>query len=413
VKIKGEKKKEGGQAGGMMFFMNAAGMSGRPVNGLILSESGHVLVPSVIKPGETERIEVWIGDKEYAAKMLKANEQLGMSIVKIDTTDKLFPVKLSNYTDLETGSWCIIVEATDEDKDFQKLKTLGSCRGIVDDFYRQFMINSSAGADGALVVSTKGKIAGIAQGGRILAMSDLYDDVMELLTESTKSNSSATEEAKKKAWIGLVVDPVNKEYAASKDISRSSLWVTRASPDGPAAAAGVQDGDIIVELYGKPLRLKGNRAAAYFHKALRPKEGKPFTLTVLRNGTRKECSGTFVKKPEDETLRSQDIGITIKKITDTDYFSYGLSTMEGVLVTDVEKGSPAATSGSFRKSLINKNDVILEMAGKPTRNIEEFRKVLESVQGEKSDVLLLKYSRGIGTGYAGLNLRKNGKGEIQ
>jgi serine protease Do len=411
IKIKTDQAKS--QQMGLFMLGEAMG-GGGSLNGLILTKAGHVLVPKVIKPEQTKRLEVWVGEKEYVAKFIKADDQLGMSILKIDTEDTLYPIDITKYEDLKIGQWGIIIEAGDEITDYKKLKRLTFCSSTVDDFYRQFIMDNEAamsmpnGArpDGALLINSQGKIAAIRLGGKMFSMADLSEGILELVAEAT-TEKKQTDESKKKAWFGVVTDSVNKDYALSKNLPSSSLWVAYVFAGSPAEAAGVKQGDLITEFNGKPLRLKGARVAYYLGKAIRPKEGKPFSITVLRNNVRKELTGTYTKHPEEETLRAQDLGLTVKKTTDEDVFSRGLSLNTGVLIKDVEKGSPAATSGSFRQSLLYPNDVIVEMAGKPTPTIAEFSAVLESLRSEKPAIVLVKFYRGIATGYAALNLSKN------
>jgi serine protease Do len=411
IKIKTDQAKS--QQMGLFMLGEAMG-GGGSLNGLILTKAGHVLVPKVIKPEQTKRLEVWVGEKEYVAKFIKADDQLGMSILKIDTEDTLSPVDITKYEDLKIGQWGIIIEAGDEMTDYKKLKRLTFCSSTVDDFYRQFIMDNEAamsmpnGArpDGALLINSQGKIAAIRLGGKMFSMADLSEGILELVAEAT-TEKKQTDDSKKKAWFGVATDSVNKDYALSKNLPSSSLWVAYVFAGSPAEAAGVKQGDLITEFNGKPLRLKGARVAYYLGKAIRPKEGKPFSITVLRNNVRKELTGTYTKHPEEETLRAQDLGLTVKKTTDEDVFSRGLSLNTGVLIKDVEKGSPAATSGSFRQSLLYPNDVIVEMAGKPTPTIAEFSAVLESLRSEKPAIVLVKFYRGIATGYAALNLSKN------
>jgi len=398
----------------MDMFMRGNASGGGALNGLILTKAGHVLVPKVIKPEQTKRMEVWVGEKEYVAKFVKADEQLGMSVLKIDTEDTLYPIDITKFEDLKIGQWGIFIEAGDELTDYKKLKRLTFCSSTIDDFYRQFIMDNEAAIsmsngsrpDGALLISSQGKIAAIRLGGKMFSMADLCEGILELVAEA-KTEKKETDESKKKAWFGLVTESVNKDYALSKNLPSSSLWVAYVFAGSPAETAGIKEGDLITEFNNKPLRLKGTRVAHYLAKAVRPKEGKPFSITVLRNGLRKELTGTYTKRPEEETLRAEDLGLTVKKMTDEDTFARSLSIKEGVLVKDVEKGSPAATSGSFRQSLLYPNDVIVEMAGKPTTTIAEFSTVLESLRSEKPSTVLVKYTRGIATGYAALNLSKN------
>lgn len=390
------------------------GGAGGNLNGLIITKEGHILVPKVIKPEQTKRIEVWIGEKEAVATFVKADEQMNMSVLKIETEDTLHPIDLSKHEDLTIGQWGVIVEAGDELTDYKKLKRLTFCSSTVDDFYRQFILDnegsvSLSGAtrpDGGLLLNSAGKIAAIRMGGKMYSVADLYEGIQELVADAT-AEKKPNDEGKKKAWFGLVTEPVNKDYALSKNLPSSSLWAAYVFKGSPAEAAGLKKGDLIVEFNGKPLRLKGTRVASYLAKAVRPKEGKAFSITVLRNGDRKELSGTYTKHSEPVILRTQDLGLTVKSITDEDVFSQNLSMKTGALVMDVEKGSPAAMSGSFRQSLLYPGDVIVEMAGKPTPNLGAFSAVLETLRTEKSGTVLVKYYRGIVSGHVALNLSKN------
>jgi S1-C subfamily serine protease len=76
-----------------------------------------------------------------------------------------------------------------------------------------------------------------------------------------------------------------------------------------------------------------------------------------------------------------------------------------VLVTEVEAGSAAATSSTFRSGLLRNDDVILEVDGVPTPSLDEFKRVLDEVRSRKPSVLLVYFQRGRYNGYAGLNLK--------
>jgi len=103
-------------------------------------------------------------------------------------------------------------------------------------------------------------------------------------------------------------------------------------------------------------------------------------------------------------MRAEDLGVTVCGISDSEVYARNLYAERGVLVTEVHRGSPAATSGTLRQTLISKDDVILELAGLPTANIVAFGKVLEGIRRARPPVVLVKYQRGRMTGYAGLNL---------
>ncbi len=372
--------------------------------GAVLTARGHVLIPSVIKADDDSRITVFIGENEYAARPLKTDETLGMTILKLDADATFVPLDVSQNADLAVGEWAVIVRPTDETADYQKLSTLVVCQGEMAGRHRRFLLNLSfTSSAGALVVNLNGQWAGILDGGMVLAASDLRDDLKTFLAEAA-GTKSPDEEKKKKGWFGAILEPINKEYAKAKNLTPSGLWVAHAVKGGSAANAGVRDGDLITALNGKPLRLSGVRAHEYFLKSLHPRVGEKFSVTVLRNNAPVELGGTFGKLPEQPVLRAEDLGVTVSGISDSEVYTRNLFADRGVLVTEVHRGSPAATSGTLRQTLIAKDDVILELAGVPTANVAAFGKVLEAIRRARPPVVLVKYQRGRMTGYAGLNL---------
>lgn len=372
--------------------------------GAVLTANGLVLIPAVIKPDDDSRITAFIGENEYAARPVKTDETLGMTILKLDADATFVPLDLSQSADLAVGEWAVIVRPTDESADYQKLSTLVVCQGEMAGRHRRFLLNLSfTSSAGALVVNLSGQLVGILEGGLVVAASDLRDDLKTFVAEAA-GTKSPDDDKKKKGWFGAILEPINKEYAKAKNLSPSALWVVHAVKGGSAAKAGVRDGDLLTALNGKPLRLSGMRAHEYFLKTLHPRVGEKFSVTVLRNNAPVEISGILGKPPEQPVMRAEDLGVTVCGIGDSEVYSRNLYAERGVLVTEVHRGSPAATSGTMRQTLISKDDVILELAGAPTANIVAFGKVLEAIRRARPPVVLVKYQRGRMTGYAGLNL---------
>jgi serine protease Do len=380
--------------------------------GIVLTPEGHVLVPETIKPDMDDRIEVWIGEDEYVARPIKSDEALGMTILKLDSEKRFQPVDLGRGADLAVGEWAVVQVPSDEATDYSKFTSILVCRGEIAGRYRRFLLNGlPREARGAPVLNLSGEVVGLAGSGDALALTDLMDDLRLFLAEATGVRSP-DEEEKQKGWLGAFLEPINKEYAEGRKLPVSGLWILHVDRDGPAAAAGLMGGDLVVKLNGEPLRFTGVRVRDYFMKAMRPQAGKPFAVTVLRDGREVEVRGTLARRPEPVTLHAEDLGVKVSNITDGDYVLLNLFSREGVRVTEVDRGSAAATGSSFDRTLLQNNDVIVELAGQPTPTIEAFGRVLESVRRDRPPAVLVKYWRGPVAGYEGLNLRigerKNG-----
>ncbi len=383
--------------------MNAGGP--RLFTGVALTPEGHILVPEVIKPDTPERIEVRVGEDLYAGRPIKTDDTLGMTILKIDGAAPLTPIRLEGDADFATGEWGVVVTPSDEATDFEKFTSLVISRGEIAGRYRHYLVSGlPREAKGAPLVNLSGRVVGLLDQWGAASAADLKDDVAAFLAEATGVRSPE-DEARTKGWLGAHLEPVNKELAQAHGWPVSGLWVTHAAAEGPAAAAGIRPGDMIVAFNGKPLRLSGMRARDYFLQTMRATPGVKFALTVLRDGRRIDLAGEFTKRPEPETLRADDVGISVQDIDDALVFERNLFSREGVLVTDVRKGSPAATGSSFGQGLLLAGDVILELGGRPTPDIKAFGRALDELRRDRNDVVLVKLRRGYMTGFEGLNLK--------
>ena len=393
------------RSAGSSFMMGMSGSAPSALTGVILTPKGHLLVPELIKPDMEGRIEVWIGDTEYVARPIKADDTLGMTILKVESDEPFTPLCLDSAADLAPGEWGVVITPSDEATDFQKFTSLTVCRGDVAGRYRRYLLGSlPRDASGAPLVNLSGQVVGLVYRGEGLALADLADDLKAFLAEATGVRSP-DEEEKQKGWIGAILEPINKEYAQARQLPVASLWIAHANLGGPLAKAGAKDGDLLVALNGRPLRFTGYRTRDYFMKSLRPRVGQPFAVTVVRDGRDLELKGEVGKRPDPEILRAEDIGVTVTDIEDADVVLRNLFTTRGVMVTDVLRGSAAATSGSFGRSLLERQDVIVELAGQPVPDVAAFGRVLDDVRRRHVDEVLIKYWRGPVTGYAGLNLK--------
>lgn len=398
-------RKSAGEADGYASAFSSASASVPSMNGLVLTAEGHILLPETINPKADLRILVWVGDEEHVARVLKSDESLGMSIVKIDGTAPLAPAKIDGAASLAPGEWAVIATASDETGDFQKFTSLSQNRGEIGGRYALYQLTTlPRDARGAPVVNLEGRLVGLCGRVDVLAFADLADDLRSFLAEATGVKSSDDED-ESRGWLGVLLEPINKDLARARNLPVASLWVLHADADGPSAAAGLRPGDLIVGLNGQPLRFSGPRTQEFFMKSCRPRAGRPFAFDVVRQGRTIKIEGTMTRRPKPEFVRAEDIGFTVTAITDMDVFARALATREGVMVTEILGGSPAATSSRFGQTLLIRQDVIVELGGRPTRTLAEFNAAVDAVRKAKAPTILVRYWRGPISGFAGLNLR--------
>lgn len=371
--------------------------------GVVLTEEGHLLAPFTIRPDTADRIEAWIGEESYLARPVKFDDSFGMTILKVEPRQPLVPLDLASPVDLRRGEHAVVVISSDEDNEFARFAFLAFTQGVVEGRYRQFSLSHVPNqARGAPVLNTEGRLVGLMSQNNAWSLADLREDLLDMLAEARGAQRTARDE---NAWFGATLQPINRDYARSNNLPRSALWLVHVFADSPADKAGFKSGDLLVELNGEPLRLSGGRAYQYFVQALRPRDGAPFTAKVLRDGKEVHGKGQLALRKEPATLRAEDLGISVSEINETLVIRHNLFEETGVLITDVHRGSPAATGRQFGRNLLMPRDVVTAIAGIPTPTLAAFGEALDHIRRERPDAVLVEFMRGPITGFEALNMR--------
>jgi serine protease Do len=373
-------------------------------SGIVLSEEGHLLAPYTIRPNSGNRIEAWIGDQRYLARALKYDETLGMTIVKIQPEAPLTPLDIVQEHELRPGQNAYTVVGSDEAAEFSRFVFKTFCQGMIEGRYRQLSLAPLPGtARGAPLFNPAGDVVGLVNQSNAWVLEDLIVDLNDLLARAKGEIKS--EEDSEDAWFGAILLPINPDYAKANNLPRSAIWLIHVFENGSAADAGFKSGDLVIKLNGEDLRLSGARAYQYFMQTLRPRVGKEFSATVLRGKKEIEGKSVFMKQEDPDTLRAEDLGITLSEVTESMVVRLNLKNTGGVIVTNLDPGSPAATGRSFGDTLLRPRDLIVSIGGIPTPNIEAFSEALDQIRQEKRKELLVQFWRGPISGYEALNLR--------
>jgi serine protease Do len=163
----------------------------------------------------------------------------------------------------------------------------------------------------------------------------------------------------------------------------------------PAAKAGIEPGDIILEFNGKPVKNRDELVATVVNtkpgttvpvKILRDKAEKTVSLTVdeldLDSEGSKAAEQRTSVEPDEEP--SQGFGITLTVLSaDMAKRLRAPADAQGVLVSDVEEGSPAFRAG------LTRGDIITRVNRQPVRTPQDASKVLAGVPSGGTAFLLV------------------------
>lgn len=202
-------------------------------------------------------------------------------------------------------------------------------------------------------------------------------------------------------WIGVSnIQPLDKETARFMGLTgQGAIIVSEVLPDTPAAAAGLQDRDILVGMKGSPFpRLKPDSILQmYFEReVLSAGIGEPLQLSVLRGVD--EVSELTVIPDRSPTLLKEaslqffeEIGLTLRQFTVSDALNRREDhrQLRGVIVSYIRPNSPASAAG------LEPGDWILEIGGLEVKDFAAgVEQLTEATRSDLAEEIILLVRRG-------------------
>jgi serine protease Do len=258
--------------------------------------------------------------------------------------------------------------------------------GPYDDFL-QIDAPINRGNSGGPAFNQAGEVVGVntaiasPSGGNVgVAFAIPSETVQRIVTQLKETGTVA------RGFLGVQIQPVTKDIAGSLGLSEAEGAIVASVNEGsPAAKAGVKSGDVVLALNGKPVKAPRDLSRAVAD--LGPDADA--TLQVWRDGAKREVSVKLGRLSDGRTAsadpkgeRSETIGPLGLELAPA--ASVGGSGKEGVAVTDVRAGSPAAEKG-FRTG-----DVIAEVAGRAVETPADVRQALEGARKDGKKAVLFR-----------------------
>lgn len=208
----------------------------------------------------------------------------------------------------------------------------------------------------------------------------------------------------RRGWLGVRIQTVNDELAEALGLEKPmGALVAEVTPGGPAAEAGVEAGDVVLNFDGEDVtemrELPRLVADTEVGKAVRItvfRQGKTQTLKVTiglldEEGATATATGTAPAiEDEGEATELPRVGLSLRPLSQTARVEYGIAEdVEGVLVAAVTDGGPAAEKG------VGPGDVIVEVGQEAVRTPAEVEEqVSKAADAGRKSVLFLIHSDG-------------------
>ena len=371
------------------------GAKGRKVNslgsGFVIDPAGYIVTNNHVIEGADE-IDVNFADgSTLQAKLIGTDPKTDLSLLKVDPTHPLKAVKFGDSRRMRIGDW---VMAIGNPFGLGGTVTVGiiSARGrnINAGPYDNFIQTDAAinkGNSGGPLFNMDGDVIGVntaiisPTGGSIGIGFSIPSEIASNVISQLKQFGET-----RRGWLGVRVQPVTDDMAKTLglDAAKGAL-ISSVIAGGPVDDGSVKAGDVVVEFDGRPVKTARDLPLIVAEspidtdlKMVVMRDGKSVTLTVrlkqMAKGADDDSDGS-ADSMDDEgqggdkaTPEGNDggkaiapeepvLGMSLKSLDDDLRKQYNIDkSVDGVLVTEVEPGSPAADKG------IVAGDVIVEIA---------------------------------------------------
>lgn len=360
-------------------------------SGVIVTPNGYIVTNNHVVQ-DADELTVSLPDKRtYKAKVIGTDPKTDVAVVKIEASN-LPVLPWGDASQLQVGEMVLAVGnpfGLNQTVTMGIISAVGRANmGIVD--YEDFIQTDAAinpGNSGGALVNLNGELIGIntaifTRSGGYMGIgfaipSNMAKSVMDSLIKHGKVV---------RGWIGVSIQEVTQDLAKEFGVpDTKGALLADIMDDSPAAKAKLERGDIITTYQGKVI----NDPSHLRSLVAETPPGTTVRLSVWRDKAKKEITVTIGEQPKElastknSESRTGDHALTGITVEEMKPGQSGRSKFQtGVLVTEVESGSPAERAG------LRRGDIIREINRKPVKHVRDFDRLTKELT-PKSPVLLL------------------------
>ncbi len=377
-------------------------------SGFIIDAKKGLVVTNNHVIADAEEINVILQDNtSIKAELVGKDAKMDLAVLRIKTTHPLVDVKWGDSDKERVGDWVLAIGnpfglGGTVTSGIVSARARNINAGPYDDFI-QTDAPINRGNSGGPMFDMNGGVIGIntaifsPSGGSVgigfAIPSNLAKPVIDQLIQYGKT---------KRGWLGVRIQGVTDDIADSLSLGKArGALVASTTPDGPAAKAGIQAGDVITEFDGKPID-EMRKLPRYV--ADTPID-KTVTVKLIRGGKELTKDVKVAEMPQSDEQEEQQsdkqsddvapptgakiaaLGVDVAAITPDLRQEYSVGDdVKGVVVIKVDPNGPAAERGVSTGDVIKAvNQEAIAKAADLTAKIADAKKA-----GKKSVLLLVE-----------------------
>jgi serine protease Do len=393
-------------------------------SGFIIDPSGIVVTNNHVIEGADEINVVLQDNTTIRAELLGADPRTDLAVLRVRHSAPLPSVPFGDSDTAQVGDWVV---AIGNPFGLGGSVTAGivSARGrdIRQGLYDDFIQTDAAinrGNSGGPLFNLQGEVVGIntaiysPSGGSIGIGFSIPSNLAKNIVAQLRDDGRV-----RRGWLGVNIQQVTDEIAESLGLrngTRGAL-VARAQEGGPAAAGGIQAGDVILRFNNQEVREMRNLPRIVAETPV----GTRVPVVVWRDGRERKVEITVAELPSDQQQAAAQPGQQAPRQQHTELSGLGLRIApitpelrerfslrpesRGVVITEVSPGSPAA------ERELRPGDVIVEVQQERVGTPEEVQERLERLRRQNRATALLLIESAQGQRWVPLRLNASERGQ--
>ena len=365
-------------------------------SGVLVQSDGIILTNNHVIENADDIVVRLIDGREFAAEVKGRDPRTDLAVISIDASS-LPSVNLGNSDEIRVGQWVLAV-GSPLGEQFAHTVTAGIVSakgrtGVGLTQYEDFIQTDAAinpGNSGGALVNLKGELVGIntaiasRSGGNIGIGFAVPANLAKKVMNDILSKGKVV-----RGWLGVGIRDLTSEIADMYELqSTDGILIREVFADGPAESAGIEAGDIVVEVSGRKVR--NTTELSTLIGSTEP--GTSLKLTVIRDGNKKNVSVTLAEYPEDgaqfasvENRSVESLGMQVETLANQHRSQYNLrSRDQGVVITALASGSIGTRAG------LQEGDLIAKINRVSVSNVQEFNNVMQQLKASDPVVFFIK-----------------------
>ncbi|HBB94719.1 MAG TPA: serine protease [Blastocatellia bacterium] len=381
-------------------------------SGFIIDPKGYILTNFHVIDGASRITIGTLNGERFRARVIGVDKETDLAVLKIDSDHELPFMKFGDSNAAQVGDWVLAIGSP---FGLDQTVTAGIIskkdRDTTTSSFQRFLQTDAAinrGNSGGPLVNVHGEAIGV--NSQIATLTGDYNGIgfalpsneAKFVTEQILSQGKV-----RRGFLGVSLESVRAEFARVYHLpDAKGAVVVDMPPDRggqvtPAAKAGIQINDVIVEFNGQPVQDSNDLIA----KVAATNVGQNVNLTYLRDVDGKLERRTAIamladrsesisrdndvaprEKTEKDKSNSARLGLTLSELTPQIIEDKHLNGIKGLYVKEVD---PNGLAADVRPQEVQAGEVITRINRVPVTTLADFQHVIESLKPGDAIVLNL------------------------